>query len=161
MKKKTLLSILLTFILIFVCGCASDPRNFSEGDLTITLTKEFQESSRTGFDIYLESDDVLFSAVKEYASDFEYSGYEITSLKDYSLEIIDLNGASSNSLQQRNDYYYFVNTGTSAGANYTYVHCMFEGRGTYWVCEFVCKTKNYDHYKDKIFRWADSIVISR
>lgn len=160
MKKKRLLAVLF-ILLLLLCGCSSDPKNFSVQELTITLTKEFTEAPLSMFDIYLESDDVLFSAVKEYASDFEYLGYEIASLKDYSLEIVELNEASPSALKTRNNYYYFINTGISAGASYTYVHCMFEGTGSYWVCEFVCKTKNYDHLEDKIFQWADSIVISK
>lgn len=160
MKKKRLLAVLF-ILLLLLCGCSSDPKNFYQEELTITLTKEFEESSMTGFNIYLESDDVLFSAVKEYASDLEYSGYEINSLNDYSLEILELNSVSKDSLIKRNNYYYFVNSGTTAGASYTYVHCMFEGSGSYWVCEFVCKTKNYSYLKDKIFQWADSIVIEK
>ena len=99
--------------------------------------------------------------MNESESDVEYSGYEINSLKDYSLEIAELNKVDKNSIKQRGSYYYFVNKGTTGGANYTYVHCMFQGRSSYWICEFVCKTKNYDRFKDNIFKWADSIVINQ
>ena len=143
-----------------MCGCASNPKNFSIGDLTITLNKGFKEQTDSNFDIYLVSDDIIFTAVNESESEVEYSGYEINSLKDYSLEIAELNKVDKSSITQRGDYYYFVNKGTTGGANYTYVHCMFQGRSSYWICEFVCKTKNYDRFKDNIFKWADSIVIN-
>lgn len=161
MKKLSLLVLLLSLFMLLACGCASDPKNFSEEDLTITLTKSFESSHHQGFDIYLESDDVIFSAVRESATDLEYAGYEITSLNDYSIEIAELNGCSQSTLNKRNDYYYFTTSNITSDANYTYVHCMFAGKDAYWICEFVCKTKNYDRFKDKIFKWADSIVISR
>lgn len=161
MKKYTVLPLLLGLILLFACGCASEPKNFSEQDLTITLTKGFEVSNRQGFDIYLESDDVIFSAVRESAESLEYAGYEITSLDDYSAEIAELNGTSQSSLSKRGDYYYFTTADQTSGANYTYVHCMLAGKGAYWVCEFVCKTKNYKHLEDTIFKWADSIIIEK
>lgn len=160
MKKKSLYTLLI-IIAIFVCGCSSDPKNFTIGDLTITLNKGFEEQTDSNFDIYIVSDDIIFTAVNETQSDVEYSGYEINSLKDYSLEIAELNKVDKNTIEQRQDYYYFVNKGLNSGANYTYVHCMFEGRSSYWICEFVCKTKNYDRFKDTIFKWADSITINK
>lgn len=159
--KKRILYTLLILIAVFMCGCASNPKNFSIGDLTITLNKGFKEQTDSNFDIYLVSDDIIFTAVNESESDVEYSGYEINSLKDYSLEIAELNKVNKSSIKQRGNYYYFVNKGTTSGANYTYVHCMFQGRSSYWICEFVCKTKNYDRFKDNIFKWADSIVINQ
>lgn len=161
MKKYTVLPLLLSFILLFACGCASEPKNFSEQDLTITLTKGFESSQHHGFDIYIESDDVIFSAVRESDESLEYAGYEIASLNDYSAEIAELNGTSQSSLNKRGGYYYFTTTEQTSDANYTYVHCMFAGKGAYWVCEFVCKTKNYKRLEDTIFKWADSIIIER
>lgn len=159
--KKRILCTLLFLIVLFASGCASDPENYTIGELTITLNKGFEEKSSSSFDLYLVSDDIIFSAVNETQSDVEYSGYEINSLKDYSSEIAELNNVSTSSLKQRGEYYYFINSETNSGADYTYVHCMLEGKGSYWICEFVCKTKNYDRFKSAIFEWADSIVIDK
>lgn len=161
MKKHTILPLLLCLVILLACGCASDPKNFSGDNLTITLTKGFETSYRQGFDIYLESDDVIFSAVRESSESLEYAGYEINSLNDYSMEIAELNSAPKNALNKRNDYYYFTTSETTSDADYTYVHCMFSGKDAYWVCEFVCKTKNYNRFQDNIFKWADSIIIDR
>ncbi|MBO6114179.1 MAG: hypothetical protein J6P57_03880 [Lachnospiraceae bacterium] len=158
-KKLTLLGLVLMMCITFLTGCSKDPKNFTYGALTVTLNKTFKESSRNGFDLYVSSENVIFSVVEETEENLEFSGYTISNLKGYCEEIMLLNNVSEDSLVQRNNYYYFINKKTISGASYTYVHCMYYGAGSYWVCEFVCKTKDYDSYKERIFKWADSITI--
>lgn len=158
-KKQTLLIVLALTLIFSLAGCGSNPKNFTVSDLTITLNTSFTESKAPDFDVYIKSDAVVFTAVSETMHDLETAGYEIATLNDYCLEILDLNQTPAKNLQKRNNYYYFTNTKTTSGAKYTYVHCMFESSSSYWVCEFVCKSKHFDRYKDDIFKWADSIVI--
>ena len=160
-RVKNSIVIIMVFVLCMtsLTACSKDPKNFTCGNLTVTLNKTFKESSHNGFDLYVSSDNVIFSVVEESEENLEFSGYTISNLKGYCEEILLLNNVSSDELKQRNNYYYFINKKTISGASYTYVHCMFYGSGSYWICEFVCKTKNYDKYKDRIFKWADSITI--
>ena len=159
--KRKILAVffMIIFIVSTLTGCSKDPKNFSYGALTVTLDKTFKESKNSSFDLYVTSDNVIFSVVEESEENLEFSGYTISNLKGYCEEILLLNEVSENELKQRNNYYYFVNKKTISGASYTYVHCMFSGAGSYWICEFVCKSKNYDNYKKRIFKWADSISI--
>lgn len=158
---KLLILTLLMGVLLGLCGCGPNPKNFTHGDLTITLTDEFEEKTMDMFDAYYTAEHVAFTAREETDEVLEYAGYEINTLKDYCHEIVVLNGVNPSDLIQRGDYYYFTNTKTVSGANYTYIHCMFEGSNSYWICEFTCKTKDYDKYKDDIFKWADSITIKK
>ncbi|MBQ8924492.1 MAG: hypothetical protein IJ053_06820 [Lachnospiraceae bacterium] len=158
-KKTLLTAIVLVLCVTSLTSCNSSPKNFTYNNLTVTLNKSFKEESHAGFDLYAASENVIFSAVEETEEELEYSGYAIINLKAYCDEILILNGVSSNELKQRNDYYYFINTRTISGASYTYVHCMYYGSGSYWICEFVCKTKNYNRYEKRIFNWADSVTI--
>ena len=158
--KKSLYTVLVFVLCVTsLTGCNSTPKNFTYNNLTVTLNKSFKEESHANFDLYAASENVIFSAVEETEEELEYSGYTIVNLKAYCEEILILNGVSNDELKQRNNYYYFVNKRTVSGASYTYVHCMYYGSGSYWICEFVCKTKNYKNYKDKIFNWADSVTI--
>lgn len=158
-RKYLFLTLILVMCAATLTGCSRDPKNFTYKSLTITLNKTFKESNHKNFDLYITSENVIFSVVEESEENLEFSGYTISNLKSYCEEIMLLNEVSSDSLKQRNDYYYFINKKTISGASYTYVHCMYYGAGSYWICEFVCKTKNYDAYKDRIFKWADSITI--
>jgi hypothetical protein len=144
-------------MLCIMCGCSANPKNFSMSGMTITLTDAFSEGKAEAFDVYLKSDDVIFAATEETSDELQRAGYEINSLADYADEILSLKGASKNDLQVRNDYRYFVTTDTVSGASYTYVRCIFKASDAYWVCEFACKTKNYDKLDDKILGWADTI----
>lgn len=156
-QLKILALLLLSCFLL--TGCKGNPKNFTSGDITITLTENFSESKMNGFDAYIVSDDLTFSAKEETVSNLEMAGYEISDLKGYATEIITLNGKSAKDLKQRDNYYYFVNDSTVKGASYTYVHCMFQAKSSYWICEFVCKSKDYKHLKSDILDWADTIEI--
>lgn len=125
--------------------------------MTITLTKAFTEGKANGFDAYYKSDDVIFNAVEETTNELEKSGYEIATLDDYASELLKLNGANPSDLESRGNYLYFITKRSVNKANYTYVHCMFKNKDSYWVCEFTCKSKDYKRLKKKIFKWADSI----
>lgn len=163
-KKKKLLLLILTLIMTtLLCGCVGKPKEFKCNGLNVTLTSDFKKESSKKFNIYIESSDIAFSAVRESAHSLEFAGYEIASLKDYSTTIAEMNGSSASALEKRNNYYYFINKKTVQGAKYTYLHCMFydEINSSYWICEFVTKTKNYDGYKKDIFKWADSITFTQ
>jgi hypothetical protein len=155
--KRIVLLFVCAGMMGILCGCYSNPKNFSKAGMTIMLTTEFEEGSAEAFDVYLKSEDVIFAATEETTDELERAGYEINSLADYADEILNLKGASKNDLQVRNDYRYFVTTDTVSGASYTYVRCIFKADDAYWVCEFACKTKNYNRFSDKILDWADTI----
>ncbi|MDE5873865.1 MAG: hypothetical protein K2H07_08135 [Lachnospiraceae bacterium] len=160
-RKKYILFILVSaFIMGTLSGCGANPKNFTYQELTITLTDDFRLEKRDGFNVYLASENVIFSAVQETPQMLEYKGYEINSLNDYCQTILSLNNIPKDKLISRNNYYYFTNSKTVDGANYTYVHCMFTFADSYWICEFACKSKHYKRLEDKILSWADSITFS-
>lgn len=156
-KRTLFLYIAVLLLPALLTGCSANPQNFTVGSITITLTEDFKELQSQNFDVYLTSDDVAFSAVEETEEELEYAGFEIASLNDYCIEIAELNKIPRSSLVQRDSYYYFTNTKTISGAKYTYVHCMFNEGNSYWVCEFVCKTKDYNRLKERMLEWADTI----
>lgn len=156
-RQLALLSILILSMTI-LSGCSSDPKTFTEKNVSVTLTKAFKVEPKNNFDVYITSDTVVFTAVEETASELEQAGYEIASLNGYCQEILSLNNTSTDKLIKRNNYYYFTNTKTINGAKYTYVHCMFAEKESYWICEFVCKTKHYNKMESRILAWADSIT---
>ncbi len=158
-KKHILLGAILLATLSLLSGCATDPKNYSTGDLTITLTKQFTEVEKNGFDIYLESDNILFSAIEETYEELENVGYEYLSLEDYCTELLTSNNIPISTLQKKDGYYFFSNEKTISNVSYTYVHFMFMGDDSYWLCEFACKTKDYKKFQDKILEWSESIVI--
>ncbi len=160
---KRPLGLVLSIILIISCltGCSPNPKNFSTTKITVTLDDSFEQYKSDSFDLYIKSDDVGFSAKEETSQELELAGYEIISLQDYANEILTLNGSKDLKLQQRDDYYYFVTTQTANGAKYSYIHCMFEGDNSFWVCQFVFKSKDHKRLAERVFNWADSIVITK
>ncbi len=158
-RKQSILALLIALCTVLLCACSSDPKNFTVGDITITLTKAFKENKMNEFDAYITSSSVSFTAKKETINSLEHAGYEINSLDDYALEIVEANQKSKNDLKKRGNYIYFLSEGTKSGAKYTYVHCLFKGSGEYWICEFVCKSSDYSKLESNILGWADTIVI--
>lgn len=160
---KNSLGLILSLMLIMSCltGCTPNPKNFSTPKVTVTLDDSFEQYSSDTFELYVKSDDVGFSAREETAQELELAGYEIISLQDYANEILSLNGSQGIKLNQRDDYYYFITSQTANGAKYTYTHCMFEGDNSFWVCQFVYKSKDHKRLSEDVLGWADSITITK
>ena len=51
-KKITLGLCLIVLTACLLCGCSGNPKNFTVGTMTITLTDTFKESKMSGFDAY-------------------------------------------------------------------------------------------------------------
>jgi len=158
-KRLLCLCLVIIFLSSTLTGCTPNPKNFSTTKISITLDNSFTQYSSDSFELYIKSEDVGFSAKEETSQQLELSGYEILSLSDYANEILTLNGTKDAKLIQRDDYYYFTTKKTTNGAKYTYVHCMFEGNNSFWVCQFVFKSKDYKRLAEDVFNWADSIEI--
>ncbi len=161
--KKCILATLLIMLVGALAGCSPNPQNFTYDKLTVTLNQSFEErqASSIGLDYYLVSDDVSFSVKEETNDELESAGYEILTLADYSQQLFDLNGSKGTSLNKRDNYYYFITSSIQNNAKYTFVHCIYEGTNSYYICDFTCKSKDYKRLKEDIFAWADSIIIDK
>lgn len=159
LKKHLALCLMLLLLAGTLSGCSPNPKNFSTPKISITLDDSFQKYSSSDFELYVKSEDVGFSAREETTQELELAGYEIISLSDYANEILALNGAKGIKLNQREDYYYFVTSKELNGAKYSYIHCMFEGDNSFWVCQFVFKSKHYNRLSEDALSWADTIEI--
>lgn len=160
-KHSVCICLMLLLMMSTLTGCSPNPKNFSTTKITITLDDSFEQYKSDNFELYIKSEDVGFSAKEETEQELELAGYEILSLVDYANEILELNGSKDIKLIQRDDYYYFVTTQTANGAKYSYIHCMFEGDNSFWVCQFVFKSKDHKRLAEDVFNWADSIVITK
>lgn len=160
--KRTLTSIILCILItLSLTACFGKPKNFFAEELTVTLTVDFKELKNDDFNLYLTCDDLVFTAKKETKADLKSAGYEISNLKAYCDEILNINNVPKEALVKKNDYYYFESSLITNGTKYTYLHFMFENSGNYWTCNFVCKSKDYSKLKKNIFNWADSIKFSK
>lgn len=160
-KASLVLGLVLVILVCTLTGCTPNPKNFSTTKITITLDESFTQRSATSYELYISSEDVSFTAREETMEQLELAGYEIISLQDYAKEIHSLNAAEGVSLNQRDDYYYFTTSQTANGAKYSYIHCIFEGDNSFWVCQFVFKSKDYKRLSEDVLAWADSIEITK
>lgn len=159
LKRPLALILMVIMLAATLTGCTPNPKLFSTTKISITLDDSFEKYTLSGYELCVKSDDVGFSAKEETTQELELAGYELISLSDYAEEILALNGTEGLKLIQRDDYYYFVTTQTANGAQYTYIHCMFEGDDSFWVCQFVFRSKDHKRLSEDVFSWADSIEI--
>lgn len=161
LKASLGLCLVLAMLLCTLTGCTPNPKNFSTTKITITLDESFTQRSAAGYELYVASEDVSFTAREETMEQLELAGYEIISLQDYANEIHALNAAQGVALNQRANYYYFTTSQTANGAKYSYIHCIFEGDNSFWVCQFVFKSKDYNRLSEDVLAWADTIEITK
>ncbi len=160
-KASLVLCLVLTMLMCTLTGCSPNPMNFSTPKISITLNESFTQRKASNYELYAASEDVSFTAREETMEQLELAGYEIISLQDYAKEIHSLNAAQGVALNQRDNYYYFTTSQTANGAKYSYIHCIFEGDNSFWVCQFVFKSKDYERLSENVLAWADTIEIAK
>lgn len=156
-KKKILLFLNFTVMLILFTGCGAKEKTITEDDMTITLTEDFKKSSLANATWYYESTNALVMGIRETKDELEHTGLEVNSLNDYASAVIETNGLSSVTAKERGDYLYFEYDKTIGGTKYSYMTCLYDHNEEYWMINFACYEQRYDKLKDDFLEWADSV----
>ena len=158
MKRIIALLMALTMALsLCACDFASE-EVFTCGDLSITLTSAFEESSADGQDAYFESQKVGVTVLKEEKSDLVNS--DTMTKKDYAeLVVKTYEKTTIGGVSEIGGLTYFTYVATVDGTGYTYEAYIYETSDAFWMVQFFCHTDNYDKYADSFKTWAQSVTI--
>ena len=130
----------------------AQPKKFTEKELTITVTDEFEKTEQEGFDFCLESKYVGILGLKQRS--------DAKSVEDYAENVISYNDKNSK-VMTKDGLTYFYYKYKVDGTNYRYVVFAYKSTGgNYWLVQFVLDDKAYEEYEEKIFEWAKSVEMA-
>ena len=139
----------------------SEPKSFTEGGMTITLTNGFQKMDYEGFAAVFGSTDVVVLAEKEsFATDTALGSM---SREAYANLFIQNNNLTGSEVRQEEELLWFQYKGTNpdSKATYRYSVYVFKTADTFWVVQFAALDKDADEYANQIMEWAKTITFTK
>lgn len=165
-KKNTKIGIIVLIvaaIIGFAAGFLSTAdifdfkKSFAYEDMTITLTDDFAKADYDGVSTAFEAEDIAVLVTKEPLPDIE----EIKNMtvKDYFELLMNGSGLTSKLEATKSgiDYFSYTSEYDKTIGEMTYTAFLFKTDDAFWMIQFGCTTEDLDEYKDKIFKWADTI----
>ena len=166
---KKFIALLTLLVMIFsLCGCdaledlfESDPKTFTAGAFSITLTEDFTKIKEGEYEEYegffaaYKSDYVHVLVLQELYEDI---GEEMT-LDEYielSLEVNDMPGKA---VKDGEGYRFVTYIENEDGENMFYRACYYEGEDGFYVVSFVTPQDNLDEYGSDFEKWAESVDV--
>lgn len=132
-----------------------DPKTFTEGDVTITLTDEFEVAQYEDFHACFESRTAAVFVLKEEAEYFD----EDTTLEEYVELSLEVNETPELEIQKTGDRYYVEYVEEVEGEEYFYMVFFYMNEDAFYVVNFSTPEANRDLYKDDFALWAASVFL--
>lgn len=164
--KKGLVVLCIAAVVGFILGFVitstllpgdGDPKNFSSGGMTVTLTDEFIKQNQPNYTVCYGSKDVAVLALKEEFSLLE--GLESYSVKQYGNLVMQATGTSTE-LKTVDELTYFVynRTNSEIDTTFSYFTFLYKANDAFWAIQFAVKKEEAEAYQNQIFEWASSVT---
>lgn len=162
-RRNGIIAIVVIFVVSFAVGFAygfldekadmKKEETFKTGEMSITLTKAFEDMSGSDFSDFTAaygSEDVAVFVLAE-----DCAPYDIT-LEEYAEAFAEDPNVP---LQRRNGLSYFEYDYYDAaeGDTYVYFAFLYQRDTTFWSLQFAIDQSDYNKYIDRIFEWASTV----
>lgn len=127
---------------------------FTTGEMTITLTKEFNQQSHYGYAGVFLSDNVEVLVLKE---DLSYMSTLIKSAEEYTKGVLEYQKLDFETVTEDGLTSFVYSNEAKDGNVYKYRVYGFLTEDTYWCFYFAVKENKAEKYADKINDWAKTI----
>ena len=158
MKNFMRIFALILTVSLLLCGCSSEPEEFTCDELTMMVPGGMKDVSGgdafKGFTFTLDSSKLAIFGLKESFAD--YDGISGLSLKDYAETVIMVNGLNATPMTRAGkDYMYFRYDTTIDGTSYSYLAATFKTDEAFWLVQLSSPTAKYD--ENAMFECLDSV----
>lgn len=162
MAKKLFATILAAAALFVFAGCNSaQAKTFAKNGTSITANTDFTEKTKSGHELYLESDYASISVKREKFDDLEGLTKD-SSLRDYSNSVVKNNALSDIEVKNfggTDGYDYFEYQKKNGGTNYSYLAATAKGKDSFYLITFQARPDDYKNYQSVFREWAKSVRV--
>lgn len=169
-RKKSITQGIIVFICVILAGglfgygiastvfdiIGAQEESFRADEMTITLTKRFNEQAAYGYAGAFISNDVEILVLKER---FVHMSSSKASAEEYAEKILAYNKFEYEKITNDDlTSYEYTNTAKD-GTPYEYHLYCFKTDDAYWQVYFAVKESKAEKYRDDVIKWAKSIEI--
>lgn len=158
MVKKIvfLLCVFMSFVLVG-CGSENKEQTYKSNGVQVTMNEGFTEKSLASTTVNLESDEALFSALKETFDSLSAVGIDQNStVEDYAKAVL-ANNQVDYEIQTKDDLTYFTYENEANGKTFFYLSSLYKADDAFWLINFACDKNNRDKYEILFLKWASTV----
>ncbi len=166
MKKYAKL-ICLGLLLFVVTGCSlsslfkESTKKYTVNGISVTMNDSFYEKDLVSQTAYLESQDAIFSALKEDFTELEVVGItKDSTLTDYAEAVKTANSFTGNIIE-KDGLVYFTYEKDVSGKSFFYLASVYKADDAFWLVNFACESKNKDEFEPKFIEWAKTVEFEK
>lgn len=163
--KKIFTSLVILLLVGALAGCslfAPEEKEFSQNGMTVTLDESFTKSENVAVQMYLLSNDHIFTGNGESKSTLADYGHTNLTLHRYTeLVLASVNKkATINTYDEDVTFKYAYYEANVEGTEFAYMLVTMEGDSKFYSMNFGCLKKNFnDDTKEKYMEWAKTIKV--
>lgn len=136
----------------------AEPKVFTDGGMSITLTDEFEAFEAEGFDVAYDSNQIAVLSLEEtFAS---APGAEDLTVEEYAELVLEVNGQNEE-LKTDNGlvYYEYLAEGDNK-VMYHYTVFLFKETDAFWIVQFATYEGKAETHRETIMEWAKSVTFT-
>ena len=141
----------------------AQPKTFTTGDITITLTDEFEEGTLDGYDAVWESWDMMVVVLQEpFDTLTEVMEDPATATVREFAELHRDSNEKTAPIETRNGLtrYCYEWENEENGVTYRYYTYLFKSDDSFWMVQFFLDAEDAAEYQDLIPQWAQSVTFA-
>ena len=143
MKKYAQL-VCLSLILFLVAGCSlsslfkESTKKYTVNGISVTMNDSFYEKDLVSQTAYLESQEAIFTALKEEFTELEAAGInKDATLKDYAEAVKNANSFTGDIIE-KDGLVYFTYEKDVSGKSFFYLATVYKTDDAFWLINFAC-----------------------
>lgn len=165
-KKRTILAISIAAGLSLMClfvvalwpkGSSGGRKTFVHGDMSITLTDEFEEVKVPGYVAAYMTEYIEVGAKRQ--GFYQHAQLRNHTAKEYAQGVMSQNGIKSSVVTKPGNITYFIYTDRNEekGITYQFYCYVYKTTDAFWVIQFGVPLELVARYKEDIHEWATSV----
>ncbi len=162
--KKGIIVAIAAFVIGIIIGLGAvilplfmlpEEKEFTKGELSITLNEDFSESSYAGFQAVYDSSNVAVFALQEKFADYE--NIEDMTLEEYTEASIEANGLNTEVKQKDGLTYFEYDANGNSSLLYHYMTFAYKSDDGFWLVQFATLKEDAAEQEESILRYAKSV----
>jgi len=157
LAKSLVLLVVLALIVTVVCNVLITKKDFTAGEMTITLTEDFTEERVRGFELYAASPQVL-CCVEFLPFEAGVDGKDLP-VKELAAQLIEGYGFEEEVYAKTHgELTYFEAPNKIAGTEFhSFFFPMVTEKGV-WIIQFATHFTDAETMREQIFAWAETVT---
>lgn len=162
--KKGIIVAIAAFVIGIIIGLGAvilplfmtpEEKEFTKGELSITLNEDFVEESYSGFQAVYDSSNLAVFALQEKFADYE--NIEDMTLEEYTKASIEANNLNAEVKQKDGLTYFEYDANGNSSLLYHYMTFAYKSDDGFWLVQFATLKENTAEQEENIFRYAKSV----